>query len=132
MIKQRRVQLNEGIEKTDKDRDLLDLFMAAKTEEGELLNDSQLRDVIINFILAGRDTTAQALTWSFWILSTHPDILSKLRAEAIGVLGASRMAKFEDMKDLTYAHAVFFEVLRLYPSAPLNGKVCNQDDELPV
>jgi cytochrome P450 len=131
MIKKRRAQLDKD-PTLGKDRDLLDLFMAAKTEEGDPLNDAQLRDVVLNFILAGRDTTAQALSWSFWLLSTRPVIQAKLRDEARKVLGSSRMAAFADMKELVYAHAVFYEVLRLYPSVPTNIKVCNQDDVLPV
>jgi cytochrome P450 len=130
MISKRRAQQSE--EPIGRDRDLLDLFMAAKTEEGDPLNDAQLRDVVLNFIIAGRDTTAQALSWSFWLLSTRPEILAKLRDEAHKILGSSRMAAFADMKDLVYAHAVFYEVLRLYPSVPMNVKVCNQDDVLPV
>jgi cytochrome P450 len=130
MIAQRRSQVKDGT--LGKDLDLLDLFMDAKTDGGELLSDSQLRDIVLNFILAGRDTTAQALAWSFWIISTNPEILVNIRNEAVRVLGSDRMARFEDMKSLVYAHAFFYEVLRLYPSVPTNIKVCNQDDELPV
>ncbi|KAL3902074.1 MAG: hypothetical protein SGCHY_000108 [Lobulomycetales sp.] len=113
--------------------DLLDLFMDSAGAEGEDLSDDQLRDIVLNFIIAGRDTTAQALAWSVWLLQLHPDVSAKLRSEAFSVLGTdtSRLAAYDDMRRLPYAHAVFFEVLRLYPSVPSNVKVCNEDDELP-
>ncbi|KAJ3332017.1 hypothetical protein HDU93_009379, partial [Gonapodya sp. JEL0774] len=120
-------------EKKDKSQqDLLDYFLQAENDDGSPLQDEQLRDVVVNFLLmTGRDTTAQTLCWVFYELARHPDILSKVRQECLTVLGPDRMCDYNDLKDLKYTMATFHEVLRLYANVPFNGKIPTRDDVLP-
>uniref|UniRef100_A0A2P2IZ73 Cytochrome P450 n=1 Tax=Rhizophora mucronata TaxID=61149 RepID=A0A2P2IZ73_RHIMU len=85
-------------------------------------------DVVINFILAGRDTTSAALTWFFWLLSQNPlgekEIVKEIREK-------SDMPIFEEVKDMVYTHASLCESMRLYPPVPTDSKVAASDDVLP-
>ncbi|KAI9024627.1 cytochrome P450 [Hyaloraphidium curvatum] len=128
-------------EKDYKMRDLLDLFMATKNEDGSELTDAQLKDVAINFLLAGRDTTAQTLCWVFYNLHSHPEVEKKTRDELMGKLARSEqkdpasppvvLPGYDDMSKLKYTTAVFNEVLRLHPNVPANVKEASRDDVLP-
>ncbi|KAF9429582.1 Protein kinase alk2 [Podila epigama] len=114
-------------------KDLLQLFMDLKGDDGEPLSDEMLKDSILNFIIAGRDTTAQALTWMFYLMhrdSADKNIVHKLREEIDNVLGDD-MPSYETTKAMKYAEACLYEALRLYPSVPRNIKVCVEDDVLP-
>ncbi|KAJ3116568.1 hypothetical protein HDU96_009357 [Phlyctochytrium bullatum] len=121
-----------------KKQDLLAYLMEVKDENGNLPSDEDLVDYILNFIIAGRDTTAQALSWAFYLLHKHPEVVKELREEIDAVLGpygdpSSRDAPtYEECKaELPYANAVFHETLRLYPSVPMELKQANRDDVLP-
>ena len=103
--------------------DLLGMLMAATEEPAEDqtaprtgMDDQQLRDEIITMILAGHETTANLLSWTFHLLSKHPDIERRVRAEALAVLG-DRDPVLEDVKALEYTRMVIEEALRLYPPA---------------
>ncbi|GJJ79247.1 hypothetical protein EMPS_11607 [Entomortierella parvispora] len=114
-------------------KDLLQLFMDLTDDNGEPLSDDMLKDSILNFIIAGRDTTAQALTWMFYLLhrsSSDKSIVRKLQEEIDNVLGDD-MPSYESSKQMKYAEACLYEALRLYPSVPRNIKVCVEDDVLP-
>ncbi|KAG0365159.1 cytochrome P450 [Gamsiella multidivaricata] len=114
-------------------KDLLQLFIDLKDENGEILSDDILKDSILNFIIAGRDTTAQALSWMFYLMhrsSTDKNIVHKLRQEIKDVLGDD-LPTYESSKKMKYAEACLYEALRLYPSVPRNLKVCVEDDVLP-
>lgn len=91
-------------------KDLLSRFMNTRDENGELLDDRGLRDIIINFIIAGRDTTAQALSWTFYNLMLHPRVEKKLVDEIFEHVNADlesdSPALYEAIKDMPYAHAV--------------------------
>ncbi|ORY91408.1 cytochrome P450 [Syncephalastrum racemosum] len=131
IISQRREELAKGGEF----KDLLSRFMNTKNENGELLDDKTLRDMVLNFIIAGRDTTAQALSWTFYMLMLHPRVEAKLFKEVqeniTDDIEKDSPAMYEVIRKMIYAHAVFFEVLRLYPSVPTNVKVALEDDILP-
>ncbi|KAG2221435.1 hypothetical protein INT45_005240 [Circinella minor] len=132
LIRERREQITQGGEY----KDLLSRFMNAKNEHDELLNDKELRDTILNFIIAGRDTTAQALSWAFYLLMNHPRVEEKLLDEINQYFPNDHKELnapeyYDLIKKLTYAHAVFYETLRLYPSVPSNGKIALTDDILP-
>ncbi|KAG0204123.1 hypothetical protein BGX28_003846 [Mortierella sp. GBA30] len=114
-------------------KDLMQLFMDARDEHGQPLSDEMLKDELINMILAGRDTTAQALSWTFYLLhrsEANPGILSQLTEEIDSVL-KDGLPTYESTKQQKYAEACFYETLRLYPSVPQNMKVCVADDVLP-
>lgn len=87
--------------------------------------------VVLNFIIAGRDTTAQTLAWLFWELASKPDVVAKLRAEADEVLGVgdeARPMNYDDLKQMPYTHATFYEASRLHPAVPKNAKQVVADD----
>lgn len=98
--------------------DLLSLFMSRKDAEGEDFSDEYLRDMVLNMILAGRDTTAQSLAWTFYLLAQNPHIQEKAREEVDRVMGADGIPDYDTLKGLEYLHAVVTESLRLYPSVP--------------
>ncbi|KAF9928677.1 hypothetical protein FBU30_002198 [Linnemannia zychae] len=128
VIRKRR---EEGADKDHKD--LMQLFLEASDENGEPLTDEMLKDTMNNFILAGRDTTAQALSWMFYLIhrnSADKTILSRLREETEQVLHGT-LPTYESTKQQKFAEACFYEALRLYPSVPKNIKTCVEDDVLP-
>merc|ERR1712216_167811 len=106
------------------------LFLEDATKSGEDLSDSYLRDLVLNFLIAGRDTTAQALSWTIFCLTQHPEAANKARQEIIDVCGI-RGPAYEDMNRLPYVNAVLSEALRLYPSVHTDSKVAASDDTLP-
>ena len=94
--------------------DLLSALLRAQDEDGSRMTDRQLRDEAMTIVLAGHETTALALTWTWYLLSQHPDALAKLHAEIETVLG-DRSPTLADIPALTYTEAVLFETMRLYP-----------------
>ncbi|KAG7027705.1 Cytochrome P450 94A1 [Cucurbita argyrosperma subsp. argyrosperma] len=114
------------------DQDLLSRFMGSQENNSPEF----LRDIIISFILAGRDTTSSALTWFFWILSSRPNITQKILKELETI--RSRTGKklgaeysFEELRDMHYLQAALSETLRLYPPVPVDTKACRHEDVLP-
>ncbi len=99
--------------------DLLAMLLQARDEEtGEGMSDRQLRDEVMTFFLAGHETTAVALAWTWYLLARHPEVEERLRAEVSSVL-AGRTPRMTDLGALTYTRMVVEEALRLYP--PLWG-----------
>ena len=94
--------------------DLLSAMLAAQDDDGSRMTDRQLRDEAMTIVLAGHETTALALTWSWYLLSAHPASLQRLAAELDGVL-AGRPPTLADLPQLRYAEAVILEAMRLYP-----------------
>ncbi|TMW62715.1 hypothetical protein Poli38472_005333 [Pythium oligandrum] len=91
-----------------------------------------LRDMIANFLLAGRDTTAQSLSWFFLRLTRHPHVAVKIRAELKKVLpelmeGKMDTPSMEQVQQLTYVEAALKETLRLHPVVPFQSKLVEQD-----
>ncbi|MBC7927009.1 MAG: cytochrome P450 [Bryobacteraceae bacterium] len=116
-------------ERREAGRDRGDLLstLLAMAEGGEAgMTDKQVRDEAMTLMLAGHETTATALTWAWFLLSQHPDVESKLRAEWRMVLGG-REPTFDDLPALVYTERVFAESMRLYPPAwALGRQVVNQ------
>ncbi|TPX55746.1 hypothetical protein PhCBS80983_g05075 [Powellomyces hirtus] len=112
--------------------DLLSLFMREDTTADSPDDDEHLVDVVLNFIIAGRDTTAQALSWTIWLLSRNPHAERALLEEIDAVLDAdSDLPSYDQIKLMKYAKAVFSEALRLYPSVPREAKFAVKDITLP-
>ncbi|KAF9147225.1 Protein kinase alk2 [Linnemannia schmuckeri] len=115
-------------------RDLLQLFMDMHdAEDGKPLSDEMLKDLVLNFIIAGRDTTAQALSWMFYLLfrsQTDPKIVQRLTKEVDDEL-KGHAPTYDSCKHMKFAEACLYEALRLYPSVPGNMKVAVQDDVWP-
>ncbi|KAL4196812.1 hypothetical protein AMTRI_Chr04g185060 [Amborella trichopoda] len=100
--------------------DLLSIY----TTDVSAKTDNYLRDVAVNFLIAGRDTTGAALAWFFWLVSTHPEVEAKILVEL-------KEKGTEDLRELHYLHAALSETLRLYPSVPLDHKGVVKEDILP-
>lgn len=95
--------------------DLLGMLLAARDEEtGQGMSDAQLRDEVMTLVLAGHETTANALSWAFYLLSQNPECARRLRSSVRDVLG-DRPPTFEDVPRLGYALMVVQESMRLYP-----------------
>ena len=100
----------------------------AQGEELEI-SDKYIRDIVLNFILAGRDTTAQSLLWASLMLSQdeNKEVRAKVTAELEGLSEVS----YETIQSLPYTERFIFEVLRLYPPVPGDPKTATEDDVLP-
>jgi cytochrome P450 len=98
--------------------DLLTMLLQAQDEEGdrEGLSDKQVRDEAITLFLAGQETMANTLTWTWYLLSQNSEVEKKLHEEIDTVL-IGRPPSVDDLGSLTYTHKVFKETLRLYPAA---------------
>ncbi|MFO0611176.1 MAG: cytochrome P450 [Polyangiaceae bacterium] len=97
--------------------DLLGMLMAAQDDAtGERMSDRQLRHELLTLVLAGHETTANALTFVFYLLSLHPGAMRELAAEVERVLG-DRAPTLGDLKQLAYTTMVIEEAMRIYPPA---------------
>ncbi len=110
--------------------DLLTMLISAKdAETGEGMSHEQLRDEAVTIFAAGHETSANALAWTFYLLSQHPDVVKKLRKELEEVLDG-RTPKFGDLPRLQYTKQVIEEGMRLYPPAHAVGREAIEDDEI--
>lgn len=110
--------------------DLLSMLMQAKDEEdGSQMSDKQLRDEVVTLMLAGHETTANALSWTWMLLSQHPEVQSKLIAEIKAVLNG-RSPTIADIPNLPYANMVIKEVMRLYPPVSIFARQAAQDCQI--
>jgi len=110
--------------------DLLQMLMEAKDEEtGKSLSDEELRNEIITILIAGHETTANALAWVWVFLSKHPLIRQQVQKELTDTLNG-RLPKAADFSDLSYLTMVFKETLRLYPPIPLLARMTEKEDTL--
>ncbi|KAF7901275.1 hypothetical protein EAF00_003496 [Botryotinia globosa] len=91
-----------------------------------------LRDQLVAVLLAGRDTTACTLSWTFYELARHPEAFRKLREEIISKVGLETPPTYQDLKDMKYLQNVMQETLRLYPVVPFNVRLALKDTTLPV
>ena len=73
--------------------------------------------MIMNMVIAGRDTTAQSLAWTFYLIAKNPKVQTKIQEEVDQILGDSEPT-YDTLKDMEYTYAVVTESLRLYPSVP--------------
>jgi cytochrome P450 len=103
--------------------------LIAANEDGETLSAQQVRDETLTLMLAGFETTANALAWAWWLLDANPAASTRLREELYAVLG-DRTARFEDVARLPYAMAVMAETLRLRPPAWIIEREVNDPIEL--
>ena len=101
--------------------DLLSMLIAARDEDGSAMSDRHLRDEAVTLFLAGHETTALALSWTWMLLSLHPEADARLAGELRTVLGG-RAPAFADLPRLRYTQAVVEESLRLYPPAWVIGR----------
>lgn len=123
MIRERRRALAAGAAAPN---DLLSSLLGARDEGGGGLDDEQLRDEVMTLFLAGHETTANGLSFAFWLLAKHPEAAARLRDEVDGALGG-RPPGAADVARLPYTTQVFAETLRLYPPAWILGREAAED-----
>ncbi|KAL6853517.1 hypothetical protein ACP4OV_019546 [Aristida adscensionis] len=131
VVRERRERGGAGLASRD---DFLSRFAA-----GGEHSDESLRDVVTNFLLAGRDTTSSALTWFFWLVSGRPDVEDRIVREVRAVRAAGRRRSapapatfsFDELRDMHYLHAAITESMRLYPPVAVDTHSCREDDVLP-
>jgi cytochrome P450 len=110
--------------------DLLGMMLSMRdADTGEGLSDRQARDEVVTIFFAGHETTAATLTWAFYLLSEHPEVEERMRAEVKRVLNG-RIPTFADLPQLVYTQQVVNEVLRLYPAAYLFAREAIVEDVL--
>jgi cytochrome P450 len=110
--------------------DLLSLVLAARDpESGEALSDVEIRDQVLTFVLAGHETTALTLTWALYLLTSHPEVETRVRDEARRVLG-ERLPTSDDIPQMPYTRMVVEETLRLYPPAWAFPREAIADDRI--
>ena len=111
MIAERRTGSDHG--------DLLSMLIAAQDDEdhNRHMDDKQVRDEVLTLFLAGHETTANALAWTFYLLSQNPEATQKLHAELDSVLTAGRAPTYADLENLPYTRMILTESMRLYPPA---------------
>lgn len=121
---------SEGIEALKDKTDIMSQFLVRTDDNGQPFTPQYLRDVFINFLLAGRDTTAALLTWTFYVLSREPGVKKRL-IEEINEKVQGDVPTAEEVHQLEYSKRLLTEVLRLYPSVPLDGREAVEDTVLP-
>ena len=109
--------------------DLLSMLLQAHDEDGSRMTDQQLRDEVITLFLAGQETTALTLTWSWYLLSRQPEVEKKFWQEIDEVLG-ERQPEAADMPRLKFTEMIAKESLRLYPPAYVVGREAVKDCEI--
>lgn len=100
--------------------DLLSMLLLAEDEAGHSMSDQQVRDEAVTLFAAGHETTANTLTWTWYLLAQHPEVAAKLEAEIEQVLGLGangRLPTLADLPHLPYAEMIVKEAMRLYPPA---------------
>ena len=120
----RQTAVNGQVEDTG---DLLSMLMLSVDEDGEFMNDRQLRDEVATLFAAGHETTSNALSWTWFLLAQHPDVEAALHEELDRVL-AGRQPTLADLPNLPYSLQIIKEAMRLYPPAwILNGRAALTD-----
>ncbi|KAF8044300.1 hypothetical protein BT93_A2325 [Corymbia citriodora subsp. variegata] len=139
LIRLKKEQMKTGMIDSRKE-DILSRFLIESENDPEKMTDKYLRDITLNFIIAGRDTSANTLTWFFYILCKHPYLQDKVAHDVRRVTGSEDNISAEDFAEsiteealgrMHYLHAALTETLRLYPAVPVDGKCASEDDILP-
>ena len=110
--------------------DLLDLLLAGEDpKSGRTMTPAEIRDNLLTFIVAGHETTALSLAWSFYLCAFDQDVQDRARAEAQAVLG-DRAATGDDIQNLPYIRQIIDEAVGLYPPAGIVSRTARADDTL--
>ena len=101
--------------------DLLSMLFAARDDDGAQMSDIELRDEAMTIFLAGHETTANALTWTWYLVSKHPEIERQLH-ETVDTVLQGRAPTLDDVPRLKFVEMIFSEALRLYPPVWIVGR----------
>ena len=121
--------INERRREASDHGDLLSMLMLAEDEEGggARMTDEQVRDETMTLFLAGHETTANLLAWTWYLLARHPEVERRLQEEVDAVLASGRQPSVEDLPALRYTEMVVSESMRLYPPAWAVGRKAIED-----
>lgn len=123
--------INERRKSGEDKGDLLSMLLLAQDEDdGGQMDDKQVRDECLTLFLAGHETTANALTWTWYLLSKHADAEAEFHAELDQVFAAKERLTAEDYPKLKFTEAVLAESMRLFPPAWGLGRLAIKDHEL--
>ncbi|KAJ0233127.1 Protein LUTEIN DEFICIENT 5 [Hirschfeldia incana] len=124
MVEEEELQFHEEY-MNERDPSILHFLLAS----GDDVSSKQLRDDLMTMLIAGHETSAAVLTWTFYLLTTNPNVVAKLQEEVDSVIG-DRFPTLEDMKKLKYTTRVMNESLRLYPQPPVLIRRSLENDTL--
>jgi cytochrome P450 len=110
--------------------DFLSMYMSATDKSGKGFTDRELIDELITLIVAGYETSAGTLNWAWYLIASHPDIESRLLAEARACIPDSGSVNIDSVNEMTYTQQVIEETLRLYPPVWLYTRKSLQEDSL--
>ncbi|MET8541622.1 cytochrome P450 [Kitasatospora sp. NPDC004799] len=105
------------------------LIVATRQEPDRQVARQRMRDELVTLLLAGHETTASTLGWTFYLADRHPEVMDRLHAEAVEVLG-DRLPEFDDLHRLRYTSMVVEEVMRLYPPVWILPRQAQAEDEV--
>ena len=125
IIDQRLEELKDGVDRGD----MLSLYIQHGQKKSKDFGRRYLRDMVLNFLIAGRDTTAAASMWLIYEISQHPKAEATLLKEIEEVIGEDTPT-YDTITKMPYLRSVFYESLRLHPSVPLDGKFAACDTYL--
>ncbi|KAG2609141.1 hypothetical protein PVAP13_4KG107654 [Panicum virgatum] len=139
LIHQKRKQMNGQDNRARED--ILSRFIIESNKDPQTMNDRYLRDIVLNFLIAGKDTTANTLTWFFYMLCKNPIVQDKVALEIKESVEWDKednnTERFTEklnegaIDKMHYLHAAISETLRLYPAVPVDSKMADEDDVLP-
>ncbi|XP_042500101.1 cytochrome P450 704C1-like [Macadamia integrifolia] len=140
VISHKRKQMLEKQNYNDKE-DILSRFLVESKKDPQRMTDQYLKDIILNFMVAGKDTSAGTLSWFFYLLCKHPLIQEKVAEEVREIINCKENETNIDtfvecltdaaLVKMHYLHAALTETLRLYPVVPTDGRCAETDDVLP-
>ncbi|KHN02529.1 Cytochrome P450 94A1 [Glycine soja] len=117
--KKKELKEKESLEQVD----MLSRFLSSGHSDEDFVT-----DIVISFILAGKDTTSAALMWFFWLLSKNPGVEKEVLKE---IMEKPETPAYDEVKDMVYIHAALCESMRLYPPVSMDSKEAVDDDVLP-
>ncbi|OIT03881.1 PREDICTED: cytochrome P450 704B1 [Nicotiana attenuata] len=158
VIRKRKAEIETAPTNEKIKQDILSRFIELGKDPENNMTDKSLRDIVLNFVIAGRDTTATTLSWAIYIIMTHEHVAEKLYAELKSLeevrakeenvslhhydaedpesvnqraIQFAGLLNYDSLGKLYYLHAVITETLRLYPAVPQDPKGILEDDVLP-
>ncbi|KAH0456849.1 hypothetical protein IEQ34_014756 [Dendrobium chrysotoxum] len=140
LIRAKKENMTDAKSNLERKEDIISRFMAEMEHDPKNITYEYLRDIVLNFVIAGKDTTAGTLSWFIYLLCKHPSVQEEIFQEVKEATQGGHDICFnefvekitvESLDKMKYLHAALSETLRLYPSVPLNSKSCFSDDTLP-